>query len=113
MGTARDLVIIIWGVVSILSLLIVMLITLMIGLSVRNLIGTVNDLIGTGVKPVIETTQQTVVNVTGTTQFLGDTIVTPIIRLFSFISGLRRGIAVFTGLSRRLPGRRGGDGGGA
>src|SRR5581483_6701871 len=102
MDTARDIVIIIWGVMSILTLLVVLLIALFIGLSVKNLISTVNDLINTSIKPVIETTQESVTNVTGTTQFLGDTIVTPIIRVLSFFAGLRRFLGVFTGISNRL-----------
>ncbi len=104
MGAARDWVIIIWGVISILTLVIVSLIAVMIGLSVKNLVSTVNELVNTSVKPVIESTQNTVTNVTGTAQFLGDTVVTPIIRLFSFVAGLRRGLAVFTGVTSKLKG---------
>jgi K+ transporter len=104
MGAARDWVIIIWGVMSILTLVIVSLIAVMIGLSVKNLVSTVNELVNTSVKPVIESTQNTVTNVTGTAQFLGDTVVTPIIRLFSFVAGLRRGLAVFTGVTSKLKG---------
>lgn len=112
MDTARDIVIIIWGVLSILALGTVILIAVVIGFSVKSLIDTMNDLVKTGVRPVIDSTQQTVTNVTGTTQFLGDTVVSPVIRVFSFIAGLRRGIAVFTGLSSRLRGGRTTPGGG-
>ncbi|MHB8575037.1 MAG: hypothetical protein ACYDCQ_06855 [Dehalococcoidia bacterium] len=111
MGSVRDVVIIIWGVTSIATLVVVMLIALFIGLSVKNLINTVNDLINTGVKPVIETSQQTVTNVTGTAQFLGDAIVSPIIRLFSLIAGIRRGVAVFTGVTGKLRRADKGEGG--
>lgn len=104
MGTARDVIIIIWGITSILTLVVVILIALFIGLSVKNLIGTVNELINTSVKPIIDTSQQSLVNVTGTAQFLGDTVVSPVIRVFSIVAGIRRGIAVFTGLRSKLPG---------
>jgi K+ transporter len=106
MGTTRDIVIIIWGITSILTLIVVMLIALLIGLSVKNLVGTVNDLVNTSVKPVIDTSQRSIANVTGTAQFLGDTVVTPVIKVFSFVAGIRRGIAVFTGLRSKLPGGR-------
>jgi hypothetical protein len=107
MDTARDIVIIIWGVVSILTLLVVLAIALFIGLSIKNLIVTVNDLVNTSVRPMIDSTEQSVVNVTGTTQFLGDTIVTPVIRVISVAAGVRRGIGVFTGVSDRLRSRGG------
>ena len=107
MDTVRDVVIIIWGVLSILTLLVVLGIALFIGLSVKNLVSTVNELVNTSVKPMIDTTQQSVVNVTGTTQFIGDTVVSPIIRVISIAAGVRRGVGVFTGVSSRLRGRGG------
>ncbi|HZQ36831.1 MAG TPA: hypothetical protein VFD32_12920 [Dehalococcoidia bacterium] len=105
MDTVRDVVIIIWGIVSIATLLVVLLIALFIGLSIKNLVSTVNELVNTSVKPMIDTTQQSVVNVTGTTQFIGDTVVSPIIRVISIAAGVRRGVGVFTGVSSRLRGR--------
>lgn len=111
MDNARDIVIIIWGIMSILTLITVLLIALFIGLAIKNLVATVNGLVNTSVKPMIETTQQSVANVTGTTQFVGDTVVTPIIRVISVVAGVRRGIAVFTGVSGKMRGstsKRGG-----
>lgn len=102
MDTARDIVIIIWGIMSIITLLVVLLVALFIGLSIKNLVNTVNELVNTSIKPVLDTTQQSVANVTGTTQYLGDLVVSPIIRVISAVVGLRRGIAVFTGLSSRV-----------
>ena len=101
MDTARDIVIVIWGIMSILTLLVVLLIALFIGLSVKKLVNDVNTLVNTSIKPVIDTTQQSVQNVTGTTQFVGDLIVSPIIRLIGLVSGIRRGVGVFTGLTGR------------
>ncbi|HLZ69809.1 MAG TPA: hypothetical protein VKV26_07860 [Dehalococcoidia bacterium] len=105
MDTARDIVIIIWGVLSILTLLVVLGIALFIGLSIKRLVSTVNELVNTSVRPMIDTTQQSVVNVTGTTQFLGDTVVSPVIRVISIAAGVRRGVGVFTGVSGKLRGR--------
>jgi len=107
MDTTRDIVIIIWGFTSILTLIVVLLIALFVGLSVKNLVSTVNELVNTSVKPMIDTTQQSVTNVTGTTQFLGDAIVSPVIRVASIASGVKRGVGVFTGVTSRLKGRGG------
>lgn len=98
MDTARDIIIIIWGALSILTLLVVLLIALFIGLSIKRLVDDVNKLVNTSIKPVIDTTQQSVQNIAGTTQFMGDTVVTPVIRVISFAAGVRRGAAVFLGL---------------
>jgi small-conductance mechanosensitive channel len=108
MDNARDIVIIIWGIMSILTLLVALLIALFIGLSVKNLVTTVNDLVNTSIKPVIDSTQQSVTNVTGTTQFVGDTLVSPIIRVISTLAGIKRFLGVFTGISSRLRGSGGG-----
>jgi small-conductance mechanosensitive channel len=107
MDTARDIIIIIWGALSILTLLVVLLIALFIGLSIKRLVDDVNKLVNTSIKPVIDTTQQSVQNIAGTTQFMGDTVVTPVIRVISVAAGVRRGAAVFLGL-KALRRRRGG-----
>jgi hypothetical protein len=101
MSTAVDIVIIIWGLITILTTIVVLLIATSLFFTVRNLVGTVNELVNTNVKPTMESTEQSAVNVAGTTQFLGDTLVSPIIRVISVSSGLRRGIGVFTGVSSR------------
>jgi len=106
MDTARDIVIIVWGVLSILTLLVVLLIALFIGLSIKRLVDDVNTLVNGSIKPVIDTTQQSVQNIAGTTQFVGDTVVTPVIRVIGFVAGVRRGAAVFFGLTRRVRGRQ-------
>src|SRR5690242_16726395 len=107
MGATRDVVIIIWGLTSIITLIVVLLIALFIGLSVKNLVNTVNELVQTNVRPVVGSTQNSVTNVSGTVQFLGDTVVSPVIRAFAIFAGIRRGLAVFTGISSKI---RGGGG---
>jgi hypothetical protein len=101
----RDIVIIVWGVLSILLLAALMLAVVTLVISVKRLISEVNDLLNTEVRPVLASARETADNVTGTTRFVGDKVVTPIIRIMGIVSGLRRGIAVFTGLTGRGRGR--------
>ena len=101
----RDIVIIVWGVLSILLLAALMLAVVTLVISVKRLISQVNDLLNTEVRPVLASARETADNVTGTTRFVGDKVVTPIIRIMGIVSGLRRGIAVFTGLTGRGRGR--------
>lgn len=97
----RDIVIIVWGILSILLLAALIIVVVTLALSVRRLIKDVRDLLNTGVRPVLASTRETVDNVTGTTRFVGDKVVTPIIRVISIVSGVRRGVAVFSGLTGR------------
>lgn len=97
----RDIIIIIWGILSVVLLLTLTVVVLMLGLSVKRLVSEVNDLMNNGVKPVLASTRESVDNVTGTTRFLGDKVVAPAIRAISIIAGIRRGIAIFSGLTGR------------
>jgi hypothetical protein len=97
----RDIVIIVWGIISIVLLLTLIVVMLSLVAAVRSLIHTVNDLANTGVKPVLTSAQETVDNVADTTRFLGDHVVAPVIRTISIISAVRRGLAVFSGLTHR------------
>ena len=97
----RDWVLIIWGIVSILLLVTLTLVILVLALSVKRLIAEVNDLMNTGIKPVLASARESADNLTGTTRFVGDKVVTPVIRVVSVASGIRRGVAVFTGLTNR------------
>jgi hypothetical protein len=97
----RDVVLIIWGIVSIILLVTLTLVMLLLALSVKRLIAEVNDLLNTGVKPVLASARESADNVTGTTRFVSDKVVTPVIRVVSVASGIRRGVAVFAGITGR------------
>lgn len=101
----RDIVVIIWGILSIVLLATLVIVLVALTISVRRLIAEVNELINSGVKPVLVSARESVDNVTGTTRFIGDKAVAPLIRTISIISGIRRGLAVFSGITGRGRGR--------
>jgi hypothetical protein len=101
LGDFRDVIVIIWGILSIVLLATLVLVVVILAFSVKRLISEVRDLLNTGVRPVLSSARETADNVTGTTRFVGDKVVTPIIRVMGVISGVRRGITVFTGLAGR------------
>jgi hypothetical protein len=101
LGDFRDIIVIIWGILSILLLAALILVVVILALSVKRLISEVRELLNTGVRPVLSSARETADNVTGTTRFVGDKVVRPIIRVVGIISGVRRGIGVFTGLTGR------------
>ncbi len=51
--------------------------------------------------PLLNSAQRTVENIQGTTQFITETTVHPIIRIASFLSGIRAGVGVLGRFKRR------------
>ncbi len=97
----RDVVVIVWGVLSILLLLALSLLVLVLTFSVKRLIRDLNHLIDADVRPVLSSARESVDNVAGTTRFIGDKAVTPVIRVLGLVSYVRRGFSVFGGLTGR------------
>lgn len=101
LDTTRDLIVIIWGVISILTFLFMLLFLLFLWRGVNKLIGSVNIVVNDDIRPMLVTSRESLNNVTGTTRFLSDTIAQPVIRLYGIIAGVRRGIGVFSGVTGR------------
>jgi hypothetical protein len=97
----RDLIIIIFGITGIVMLLVALVVTLVVGLATRSLIGTVQTLLQGEVTPILESARQSLDNVRGTTTFVAGTAVSPIIRAYGVIAGARRVMGVLTGLTGR------------
>ncbi len=68
--------------------------------AVRALSRVVQELIDDPIKPTLHEVQQTVQNVRGTTEFISDTAVHPLVRAVAVTRGVKRGIASVTGLRR-------------
>ena len=101
----RDIIIIATGSMMVLVLLAVFLFTVVLGLATRSLISTVQTLLRGEVTPLLDSVRQSVQNVRGTTAFIGETAVSPIIRVYSAFAGARRMIGVLGGFAGRR-GRR-------
>lgn len=99
--TFRDVVIIAWGVLTILAFVLFIAWILVLWGGINGLIRDVKVIVNEDVRPLLGTTRETANNVTGTARFASDTVASPIIRVYGIVSGVRRGIGVFTGLTRR------------
>ena len=53
------------------------------------------------VKPLLDSANETVGTVRGTSTFLSETVVSPVVRIISTVTGLRRGLGVLSGIRRR------------
>lgn len=62
--------------------------------------GAVNDIMNDSVKPTLGSIRETAESIKGTTDFVGQRAVSPIIRTYGMVAGLRKGLGVLTGLSR-------------
>jgi len=101
----RDLVIIITGCLMALVLIVTFVMVLVVGIATRGLIGVTKGVVKGQLSPALDSARQVADDVRGTTSFIADTTVSPIIRLYGLVAGLRRGLMALAGLGRRA--RRG------
>ena len=94
----RDVIIIAMGSLTLIVLVVILFFTIVLGLAVRALIGTVRRLIREEVSPLIGSAQETVHTVRGTTTFVSETTVSPIIRVYGVVSGAKRAVSVLAGI---------------
>lgn len=97
----RDIVIIVFGVVAVLTLLVTILFTVVVGIAAFALLRITRRTMQDGVGPLLENAQATARNVRGTTEFVSDAVVSPIIGVYGFVAGVRRGLGVLINLGRR------------
>ncbi len=56
--------------------------------------------------PALDSLRQSLDNVRGTTEFAGETVASPIIRVYSVFRGVRNGLGAVTGVGGRIKGRK-------
>jgi hypothetical protein len=95
----RDLIIIAAGSLTILVLLALFVFTVVIGLSVRALLGAVRTLLHDEVTPLLTQGRQTVRRVQGTATFISENAAGPVIRVYGAVAGGRRLLGVLSGVS--------------
>lgn len=96
----RDVVVIVYGVMGVVLMLALTVAAFGLWFAVRALSRVLQDLIKDSVKPTLDDVQQTVKNVRGTSEFIADTAVHPIVRAVAVTRGVKRGLASVTGLRR-------------
>lgn len=97
----RDIVIIVAGVMMVLVLLAAFVFTIVVGLATRTLLSTVQTLLRGEVTPLLDSARQSLDNIRGTTAFIGQTAVSPIIRVYGVFAGAKRMLGVLSGVTGR------------
>jgi hypothetical protein len=90
----RDVVIVVWGVISALFFAAALIVVLMIGFSARGLINMVKGMLDDSVKPTLTSVKDAADTVRGTTEFVGRNAVTPVVRAYGTVAGVKKGLSV-------------------
>ena len=101
LDNVRDIVIIVAGSLAVLVLVAVLVVTVVLGLASRALLSTLRSLLKDDLGPLLDSAQQTVRTVRGTTTFIGEKAVSPVIRVYGIVAGARRAVGVVTGVVGR------------
>ena len=90
----RDIVIIVVGILGVLALLVLTVFGVLIGLAVLGLIRAGRGTIRGGIAPILENARDTSREVRGSTGFVADSVVRPIIRVYGAVAGVRKALGV-------------------
>ena len=96
----RDTVVIVFGIVGIVALTLVILFTVLIGLAALRLIKAAKGTVTDGLAPILENARETTTEVRGSTEFVAETLVRPLIRVYGIFAGIKKGLSVL-GTTRR------------
>jgi hypothetical protein len=98
-ATFRDWVIIFSGIAIGTFFVVGVVIMLVIGLLVRSLLKKTSALLDDNVKPLLGSAKGTADHVKGTATFVSNAAVTPIVRTYGVVAGVRRAAGVLAGLT--------------
>jgi hypothetical protein len=104
LADARDVAILVY---SILGALLCFVLIIFVALLIRGVLGIkgmISDVVNESVKPTMNSIKETAESIKGTTDFIGEKAVSPVIKTYGMVSGVRRGLGVFTGLTKRMRG---------
>lgn len=95
LGDARDVVVIVWGILGAVFFAAGIIVLLMVGLTLKNLIGKVNGMLDENVKPTLNSVKEAAETVRGTTEYVGKTAVAPVVKAYGTMAGIKKGLSVF------------------
>jgi hypothetical protein len=97
--TFRDWVIIFMGIAVAAFFFVALVLTLVLGLLMRAVLRKTSAVLDEGVKPLLDSAKETAENVRGTTSYVSEAAVTPIVRAYGVVAGVRRAVSVLAGLT--------------
>jgi hypothetical protein len=97
----RDVILIVTGLLAILCLVGMFLLIVIMALGALLFGRTAQTIVREDIRPALDSGRQSAKQVQGTSVFISETAVQPVIRAYSIVTATRRAAAVLTGLARR------------
>jgi hypothetical protein len=97
----RDLLIVISGCLFSLVMIVSLIVLIVVGVAVAGLVSVTKSVVQEQLSPTLNSARQIVDDVRGTTSFIADTTVSPILRVYGIIGSIRRGAAALAGFGRK------------
>jgi hypothetical protein len=98
-ATFRDWVVIFMGIAVAAFFVVALVVTIVLGLLARIVLSKTSTLLDESVKPLLGSAKQSADNIKGTTAYVSNAAVTPIIRTYGVVAGVRRAAGVIAGLT--------------
>ena len=96
LADVRDIVVIVWGIISALFFLFAIVVVLIIGFSIKGLLNKVHLLMDESIRPTLGSVKEAADTVRGTTEFVSRTAVTPVVKTYGAVAGVKRGLGVLS-----------------
>lgn len=98
-ATFRDWVIIVAGIAIAAFFLAGLIVTIVIGLLLRAILRKLSSVMDENVRPLLDTAKDTAMTMKGTTAYVSQSAVKPIVRTYGVVAGVRRAVGVLAGLT--------------
>ena len=101
LADARDIVVIIYGIIGIIFFAVAIVVVLMVGMTAKGLLNRVKQMLDESVKPALNSVKDAAETVRGTSEFVSRTAVTPVVKVYGAAAGVKRGLSVLAGMRGR------------
>ena len=96
--TVRDWVIIVFFSIGILVGFVMLIASIAVAVAAVALLATLKNLVNEKVYPLADEAKLTVANIRGTSEFMSEKAVKPVVKMYSFAAGVKKAAGVVTGL---------------
>jgi len=96
----RDYAVIAYSIAGVIAFALIIIFTLVLGILSWGTLSRVRGLLKNNVQPTLDNVRQTSETVRGTAQFISDNAITPVVKTYGTVAGVRQFVVVLTRLSR-------------
>jgi len=100
LADTRDIAVIAYSIAGTVAFVLIIFFTLAIGILSWMTLGRVRGILKHNVQPTLESVRQTSESVRGTVEFISDYAVTPVVKTYGTVAGVRQFVVVLSRLGR-------------